>query len=101
VFLVIATLAQLMVPRMIGQIIDAITNGAIANQLVPQLEAIPPGLLDQILTRLNITEEQLIYYYENAQRVLIGAGLAILIFAILRGLFAFCKRLQLNETRRA
>jgi ATP-binding cassette subfamily B protein len=87
--LVIATLAQLMVPRMVGRIIDAITNGAIANQLVPMLETIPSGVLDQILNRLNITEAQLMYNYEYAQTILIGAGVAILVFAIIRGVFAF------------
>ncbi|HUV28665.1 MAG TPA: ABC transporter ATP-binding protein [Anaerolineales bacterium] len=88
-FLVIATLAQLMVPRMLGNIIDAITQGAIANGIVPRLDSIPEGILDQILAGLNITEEQLIYNYENAERLLIASAIAILVFAVLRGVFAF------------
>jgi len=88
-FLVVATLAQLMVPRMVGRIIDSITEGAIANQLVPHLEAIPPSVLGQILAQLDLTQEELINGYQNAQTILISAGLAILVFAAMRGVFAF------------
>lgn len=89
IFLIIATLAQLMVPRMLGNIIDAITQGTIANGLVPMLDSIPEGMLDQILGRIGISEEQLLYSYENAERILITSAIAILIFALLRGVFAF------------
>jgi len=89
IFLIIATLAQLMVPRMLGNIIDAITQGTLANRLVPVLDSIPSGMLDQILTGIGITEEQLLYSYENAERILITSAIAILVFALLRGVFAF------------
>jgi len=89
IFLIIATLAQLMVPRMLGNIIDAITQGTLANRLVPVLDSIPGGMLDQILAGIGITEEQLLYSYENAERILITSAIAILIFALLRGVFAF------------
>jgi ATP-binding cassette subfamily B protein len=89
VFLVIATLAQLMIPRMLGNIIDAITQGTIANGIVPRLNTIPEDILDQILAGIGITEEQLIFNYENAERLLITSAVAILIFAVLRGVFAF------------
>ena len=89
IFLIIATLAQLMVPRMLGKIIDAITQGTLANRLVPVLDTIPGGMLDQILAGIGITEEQLLYSYENAERILITSAIAILIFALLRGIFAF------------
>ena len=89
IFLIIATLAQLMVPRMLGNIIDAITQGTLANRLVPVLDSIPGGMLDQILVGIGITEEQLLYSYENAERILITSAIAILIFALLRGVFAF------------
>jgi ATP-binding cassette subfamily B protein len=88
-FLVVATLAQLMVPRMIGNIIDSVTEGAIANQLVPRLAVVPPGILEQILAQLALTREELLYTYQHAQSILIGAGLAILAFAVIRGVFAF------------
>lgn len=89
IFLIIATLAQLMVPRMLGNIIDAITQGTLANRLVPLLDSIPGGMLDQILAGIGITEEQLLYSYENAERILITSAIAILIFAVVRGVFAF------------
>jgi len=89
VFLVIATLAQLMVPRMLGNIIDTITQGTIAQALVPRMDSIPEGMLDQIISAVGITEQQLLYSFENAERILIISALAILIFAILRGVFAF------------
>ncbi|MBK5106732.1 MAG: ABC transporter ATP-binding protein [Anaerolineales bacterium] len=78
-----------MVPRMLGNIIDAITQGTLANRLVPLLDSIPGGMLDQILAGIGITEEQLLYSYENAERILITSAIAILIFAVVRGVFAF------------
>jgi ATP-binding cassette subfamily B protein len=87
--LLVATLAQLMVPRMVGRILDAITRGAIANALVPRLAQIPAGLLEQILGQLNLTQEELVYHFENAQAILISSGVAILIFAVVRGFSAF------------
>ncbi len=88
-FLIIATLAQLMVPRMLGNIIDAVTQGTIANAIVPRLDTIPSEILDQILDGLGITEAQLVFNAENAERILITSAVAILIFAVVRGLFAF------------
>ena len=88
-FLVIATLAQLMVPRMLGNIIDAVAQGSIANAIVPRMDTIPAGIMDQILEGLELTEAQLIINYENAERILITSSVAILIFAIVRGVFAF------------
>ena len=88
-FLVVATLAQLMVPRMLGNIIDAVTRGSVANAIVPRMDTIPSGIFNQILETLNITEAQLLFNYENAERLLITSAVAILVFALLRGLFAF------------
>jgi ATP-binding cassette subfamily B protein len=88
-FLVVATLAQLMVPRMLGNIIDAVAQGSIANAIVPRMDTMPSGILNQILEGLELTEAQLIFNYENAERLLITSAIAILIFAIVRGVFAF------------
>ena len=89
VFLVIATAAQLMVPRLVGNIIDVVTRGMTANAIVPRLANIPDAVLSQILAQLNMTPAQLTFYSENAQRLLINAGIAILIFAIVRSSFSF------------
>ena len=88
-FLVIATLAQLMVPKMLGNIIDAVTQGSVANAIVPRMDTIPSGILDQILEAIDITQSQLVFNYENAELLLITSALAILVFAIVRGVFAF------------
>ena len=88
-FLFIATLAQLMVPRMVRNIIDSVTQGVTAQAIVPQIDRIPAGMLPQILNQLGMSQEQLLNSYANAERMLISAGIAILIFAVVRGLFAF------------
>lgn len=89
VFLVIATAAQLMVPRLVGNIIDVVTRGMTANAIVPRLASMPDAVLTQILAQLKITPAQLSFYSENAQRLLINTGIAILIFAIVRSSFSF------------
>ena len=50
IFLLIATLAQLAVPHMVSNILDAVTRGVIANAIVPKLGQIPPSVLPAILT---------------------------------------------------
>jgi len=100
-FLIIATLAQLAVPRMVGNIIDAISQGVIARSVLDGLEQIPqtflPLALTQILEFLGLpadwTLEQLRAVMEtdltNAPSALLQAGIAIVIFAAIRGLFTF------------
>jgi ATP-binding cassette subfamily B protein len=88
-FLLIATLSQLVVPKLVNNIINDITKGVVANTIVPKLNQIPPGLLPTILQKLGTTLEQLLYYQANAVSLLIYAGLAIVLFAMLRGIFAF------------
>lgn len=89
IFLIIATLSQLMIPRMLGNIIDAVTRGSAANAIVPRMDTIPSEIFNQILETFEITEAQLLHSYENAERLLITSAVAILVFALLRGLFAF------------
>jgi ATP-binding cassette subfamily B protein len=60
-----------------------------AQAVVPRMESIPAGILTQILDQLGMSEEQLLNSYANAEQMLISAGIAILIFAVVRGLFAF------------
>jgi ATP-binding cassette subfamily B multidrug efflux pump len=61
-FLLLATLSQLAVPRLVGDIIDIITRGVMAQSPTAQTDA---------------------------QRALITAGLVVVMFAAMRGLFAF------------
>ena len=88
-FLIIATLSQLAVPRLVRNVIDAVTRGVIANTIVPRLGSIPSDMLPRILQALGTTQEQLLADQSGAERALISAGIAIVVFASLRGLFAF------------
>ena len=100
-FLVIATLSQLAVPRMVRNIIDAVTQGVIAMNVLSALEQVPSVALTQALPRILETlklpsawtlaelVDKLTADQADAPRALITAGVAILIFAALRGLFAF------------
>ncbi len=100
-FLIIATLAQLAVPRMIRNIIDAVSSGVVADAILSGLDKIPATFraqaLPQILDLLgkptdwsfDQLTEQLTFDKTDAPRALITAVIAIVIFAIFRGLFAF------------
>jgi ATP-binding cassette subfamily B multidrug efflux pump len=100
-FLVIATLAQLAVPSLIRRIIDAVTSGYVADQVLQALKQIPAQYvgtaLPKILAALNYpstwTQAQLVDQLNtnlvSAPRSLIWAVVAIIIFAALRGVFAF------------
>jgi len=100
-FLLIATLAQLAVPRMVRNIIDAITQGYIASAVLDGLAQIPETVLDQALPQIldfldlpaGWGAEQLSNYMTaekaDAPSALLIAGLAIFGFALLRGIFAF------------
>ena len=88
-FLFFATLAQLAVPKLVGNIIDAITGGVIADNVVPNLDKIPAAAKPLVFAQLGYNEAQLLNLYANAEQMLITAGIAIIIFAAVRGLFAF------------
>ncbi len=101
VFLVIATLSQLAVPRLIRNIIDAVTEGVTAKTLLERLPTIPETFLAQALPQVldflglpaGWTYEQLIVYLQGlrdgAPNAILVAGLSITVFALLRGVFAF------------
>ncbi len=84
-FLFISTGAQLMVPQLVQNIIDTITNGVIAQKLT----SIPQTFLPVALNALGWTQDQMTRYQSGAERGLLYAGLLILAFAIMRGFFAF------------
>ena len=88
-FLIVATVSQLAVPRLVRNIIDAVTRGVLANSIVPHLDEIPAGFLPTILERLGTTLEQLQADYAGAGRLLLTSVVAIILFSVLRGFFAF------------
>ena len=101
IFLLIATLAQLAVPRLIRNIIDAVTSGVIASKVLEALDKIPAFAMTQALPKIleylkydsTWTKEQLVGQLTadktSAPNQLIQAGLLIVGFAVLRGVFAF------------
>jgi ATP-binding cassette, subfamily B, multidrug efflux pump len=88
-FLFFATLAQLVVPKLIGSLIDTITNSYISHTVLSRLESIPAAFQAQVLEAVGLPQEQMVYYQENGERLLILAGIGIVLFALIRGLFAF------------
>jgi ATP-binding cassette, subfamily B, multidrug efflux pump len=101
VFLVIATLSQLTVPRLVRNIIDAVTEGVTAKTLIERLPSIPQSFmaqaLPQVLEFLNLPQDwssdQLFLHLQGMRdgaptAILVAAG-SIVLFALLRGVFAF------------
>jgi ATP-binding cassette subfamily B multidrug efflux pump len=117
-FLVIATLAQLAVPSMIRRILDAVTSGYVADQVLRALNQIAPNrippqisstVLPQILAALHYpatwTQAQLVAQLTankvSAPQSLIWAVVAIVIFAALRGVFAFLQTFWAEKNSQA
>jgi len=101
VFLIIATLSQLAVPRMVRNVIDAVTSGFISNQILQGLDQMPAQLVSGALPKIlemtgrpgSLTLDQLQVQLEadvsSAPEALMIALVSIIFFALLRGLFAF------------
>jgi ATP-binding cassette subfamily B protein len=112
-FLIIATLSQLAVPRMIRNVIDAVTGGYLASQVLGALEKIPasmlPAALPQVLQALNYPTdwssaqlaEKLSADLAGAPQALLTALAAIIVFAALRGLFAFLQAFWAEKNSQA
>ena len=100
-FLIVASLSQLAVPRMVRNIIDAVTSGVIAQSTLDNLARVPasilPVALPKILAALGLpagwTLDQLTsemtQRHGDAPAALLTAALSILAFAALRGVFSF------------
>jgi ATP-binding cassette subfamily B multidrug efflux pump len=109
IFLIIASLSQLAVPRLIGQIIDAISKGLQYQQLQTNIDKIPPFVLQSILEKMalpaNATPEQILAAASRLQDVALNTLLmtlvAILIFAVLRGLFSFLQAFWAEKNSQA
>ena len=52
IFLIIATLSQLAVPRMVRNVIDAVTSGYIADQILKGIDQIPANLVGAALPKI-------------------------------------------------
>lgn len=99
--MVVATLSQLAVPRMLRLIIDAVSQGVVAANVLEAWQEIPQVLQSQALPRVldlmdlpaDWTSGHLLAAMATdragAAQTLAYAALAIVFFAALRGLFAF------------
>ena len=113
IFLVIATLSQLAVPRMVRNVIDAVTSGYIADQVLKGIDQIPASLVNTALPRIleatgnpaSMTLDQLKVRLAadvtNAPQALIVALVFIIIFAVLRGVFAFLQAFWAEKNSQA
>lgn len=100
-FLLVATISQLAVPRLVRNIIDAVTQGVVAQQVLAGLEKIPANFASQAFPRIleflkypeTTTQAELVdrltATLSGAPGLLIQAGFLIVAFSILRGIFAF------------
>ncbi len=84
--LLIATIAQLAVPEITRNMINAVTNGYLANTI---LERVPALVLPAVTAQMNTTVDQLRANQANAETLLINATLFLVLFSITRGLFSF------------
>jgi ATP-binding cassette subfamily B multidrug efflux pump len=101
IFLLIATLSALAVPRLVRGVIDAVTYGMMAKTLLAKLPAIPlpfrEQALQQILSFLKIPggyslaqlTDYLTAQVSGAPQGLLMWGIAIVVFAAFRGVFSF------------
>ncbi len=90
--LIVAALAQLAVPQLTQAMIDAITQGAIANSILDmQVFGVPaPDLVKEAAARqAGYSMEQLQEFQQTSLTLLINAALIIVIFAAVRGVFSF------------
>ena len=88
-YLFIATAAMLMVPQMVQNIIDALTNGYLAQQLFKIPAAFQAQVLPLALQKLGWTTEQYTQNLNGAESAIIIAGLLIVLFAVASGLFTY------------
>ena len=85
--LLVSVGAQLMVPQMVQNILDAVTNGMIAQQLVQ----IPSQYQQMALEKVGWTAEQFDKFANNAEQAIFWAAGLILVFAVARATFAFAQ----------
>ncbi|MDX2160206.1 MAG: ABC transporter ATP-binding protein [bacterium] len=83
--LIVASLAQLAVPQLIQNMINAITQGTTANSIL----GLPPLVRDVAAQAAGYNIAELENIQVNAESWLIGATVAIVLLAVARGIFSF------------
>ena len=85
--LLLATTAQLVVPLLIQRMIDGVTQGVVSRQVA----SLPEAVQAMAASRLGISLAELTRAGGNAVQALLISGLLIVVFAAVRGLFAFAQ----------
>jgi ATP-binding cassette subfamily B protein len=83
--LLLATGAQLMVPLLIQRMIDGMTRGLVSQQTA----SLPEAVRSLAASRMGITLAELSRAGQDPIQALVVSGLLIVVFAAVRGLFAF------------
>ena len=91
--LLVSTGAMLMVPQLVQNIIDSVTNGLTAGRL----SEVPAAFRPQALELLGWTAEKFARYQDGAESALLWAGGLIVVFAVIRGAFSFSQN-YMSET---
>jgi ATP-binding cassette subfamily B multidrug efflux pump len=92
--LVIATLAQLLVPQLVQNMINSVTQGTIANQIL----GLPTLIQGLAAGQTGYTVEELQQFQTNAESWLIGATVIIVIVAATRAVFSFVQAYMAEKT---
>lgn len=93
--LLVASIAQLAVPKLVQNMITSVTTGVTANGIL----SIPLAPLQQTAaTQMGTTVEQLKLDQANAETLLINAAIIIVAFAIMRALFSFVQAFMAETT---
>ncbi len=93
--LVVATLAQLAVPQLVQNMIDAVTRSVVATRILTE---VPAAFQAAAAARLGLTIEELQRNAAHAEEIVINAALLILVFAVMRGIFSFLQSFMAERT---
>ena len=92
--LIVATLAQLAVPRLVQNMINAVTEGVSANQIL----ALPEFVQGATAQLMGTSVDALQLTAGSAETLLINGVAAIVVFASLRAVFAFVQTYMAEAT---
>lgn len=92
--LVVASLAQLAVPKLVQNMIDTVTDGFAANRVLET----PTLLQGVIASQMGYSVDELTVIQANSLQWLYNAALLIVVFAVLRGTFAFIQTYMAEMT---
>ncbi|KAB8141963.1 ABC transporter ATP-binding protein [Chloroflexia bacterium SDU3-3] len=95
VALLIATVAQMAVPQLVQNMINAVTTSATAHEI---LTTVPPEQQAAAAQRAGTTLEAVQHASATAEQALTSAALIILAFAVMRGIFSFLQAYMTEKT---